>query len=366
MKKILAAILLMMSLKSYEQTTAVFADPSLGDFDLTTTSDVSVDANALQVNRVYKLKLTIFNLSANAIPDRTAKIQIGLGSKMILDPLHDLASSPLNQYFDWTSGAQGGQVQIFGTLKANLPANFDGTAVFYVKPSLLNSSTITGNFLVTNNNNAYTLSDFNPFNNSVSLSYTNTGMDSPLPVTFTSLTASNSACTINVFWTTANQLNLLKYEVETSKDGSSFSKAGETTVSPTGAYSFQFPLSAAFKANTLYIRVKSVDLDGSVKYSKTISVSGNCNNKPKLALFPNPVLNESFVTVQAMEGIFDGRYKVSLIGTNGQLIRQKEISLNGVKNFPLSVTGLASGKYHVRIESKSDEKSVTLDFEKLQ
>lgn len=118
------------------------------------------------------------------------------------------------------------------------------------------------------------------------------------------------------------------------------------------------------KAPTLYRRIKSVDLDGTAGYSKTVMVAGTCAGKWALTLFPNPVADASLLTVMAKEGMFDGRYKVSVISAAGQLVKQNELTLHAAKTFPLFVTGISAGKYPVKIESANGGATDMLEFEK--
>ena len=153
--------------------TVVVADPGVISFDVTSLADVPVNANSLAQNSIYKLKLTIFNGSqANDIPNGTAYIRIGLGSRLVVDPAFVLAAAPYNNYFTWTSQLNSGQVEISGTLHTALPADFIGELSFNVKANITGTSSVSGNFLVSNNNPLFTLSDSNPGNNFTSLSYT--------------------------------------------------------------------------------------------------------------------------------------------------------------------------------------------------
>jgi hypothetical protein len=193
-----------------------------------------------------------------------------------------------------------------------------------------------------------------------------TGVLTALPVKFLNLDIDKKGCHVDINWDVENQLNLKKFEIELSKDNVTFSRIGETTARNATAYTYSFGLTGQTQASTIYLRIKAIDLDGSFSYSKIISAPGTCGNKWQLVLFPNPVSNQSLVTVMAKEGIFDGRYKVSIINNNGQLVQQKELHLNGSRSFPVSVVGLSNGKYYLKIASLLDDtKTMVLTFEKL-
>jgi SprB repeat len=153
--------------------TAVTADPGVISFDITDPGDIPANANTLSQNSIYKLKLGVLNGSqTNAIPDGSAYIRIGLGTKLIIDPAFNVATAPYNEYFTWSTQVNSGQVEIFGILHTALPADFIGELSFNVKANLTGPSSFSGNFLVSNNNPLYTLSDNNSGNNFTNLSYT--------------------------------------------------------------------------------------------------------------------------------------------------------------------------------------------------
>jgi len=238
------------------------------------------------------------------------------------------------------------------------PAYFDLRAVNST------TSTVSFNFLISNPPGTTTpVSDPATANNSCANTYSIIA-GGPLPVTLSYLNAAKQDCDINVLWKVENQVSLKKYEVEASSDNGSFTKLGEVAAKSDPNYAYRFGLTAALKAQVIYIRLKAIDLDGNFRYSKTVTVSGTCATKWLLSVYPNPVSNSSSVTVMAKEGIFDGKYKVSVIGSNGQVVRQTEMTLGAVKTFPLSVSGLSSGSYRIKIDGDGMPASV-LHFEKL-
>ena len=132
------------------QATVVYADPALGSFDITNLSDVSVNANALQQNSIYKLKLDILNNDlVTPIPGGTMYVEIGLGSKFILAPGFDYTNAPLNNYFTFQY-ISGSQPKVRCYLTNTLPADFFGKFVFNVKANTQGASTVTGNIYFTN------------------------------------------------------------------------------------------------------------------------------------------------------------------------------------------------------------------------
>lgn len=357
---------LFLFLSSSHAQVPVSADPGVGSFDITTMAGVPVNANALVKNIVYKLKLFILNGDqVNAIPPNTVEIRIGLGSKMILNPSFNLAAAPFFNYFTWTSSTVGSQVQISGVLHTALPPNFAEELEFEVKPSLQGNSTVSGNFLVVNNNPNFILSDYNS-NNFASMSYS-VAPEGNLPVSVSKFAAVNKDCKIQVSWTSEQEQNLARYEIEGSKDGVNFFKLGEVSAQGNRDYSQQILLTEAIKAPVLLIRLKSVDLDNSFKYTNIVAVSGTCKTGTQQVFFayPNPVRSNDHITIAARGDQFSGTYQFTLTDVAGRIYAVKDAILNAPSyRFDLSPS-LAAGKYFISIRKADGSDKSVVQFEKL-
>lgn len=361
---LLIAYLFLTSFQAFAQPVSV--DLSLSNNQIVNAMGGDVNANTLTVGQVVRIKVVIGNFVTGVVaPAGHFRIRIGLGNGLVLNPTYNLSTAPLSNYFNWSYDLSGSQPQIIGISIADLPSDFAAFADFEVRATNSTTSTVSFNFLISNPPGTTTpVSDPSPSNNTASNTYSIVA-GGPLPVNFTNIAAQKKGCDINVIWAVANQLSLKKYEVEVSKDNSIFTKVGELPARNETDYKFAFTLNDGIKAPTLFIRLKSVDLDGSFRYSKTISVAGSCDLAWQLMLYPNPAADVHTVTIAAKQGIFNGKYKISVIGVNGQLVQQKEMELANAKSFPLSVKGIARGKYHVKISNLDGSENTVLDFEKL-
>ncbi len=354
-----------------QTATAIYADPAVISFDITTVNDGVVDPNNLFTGTVYKLKLSIVNLDqAHPIPNGTCAVRIGLGSKMIVDPAYDLANAPFSNYFSWTTTTTGGQVQINGAIINTLPPDFLADLSFNVKAATINttgSSTVSSNFLITNDNPAFLFSDQNPTNNSANLSYAFTFFG-PLPVNITSFTAANNDCTINANWSVGEEINLSKYELEISNDGINFRKAGEQIALHNSQYSLKYDLKESERSNLLFLRIKSINSDATFKYSSIISVNGTCTNKNPADLYawPNPLSGNMPLHITSRNSLFNGKYLIMIIGSNGALYGRGSADLHQVSTFTYQpdIT-LAAGKYFMIFTNIQDNSKQVISFEKL-
>ncbi len=354
MKKLF--LLLFIALPFFAISQSITADPALEPMRITTVVSGTILVTQLPINGIIKLKVPILNKNTiNALPAGTCKVKIGLGSKIILNPLFNLNTVNTSNYFTWSAISSGGQVQITGDLIAELPANFNDTAYFNVKGIILGNSTITTNFLVTNHNTNTTLSDENGANNIASIAYTIT--NATLPVTFTNIFTEKKDCSLKVYFDTENEINVSRYELEISKDFNNFEKIATVQANNFKRYTFQtLAVAEAYQVPILLVRVKSIDMDGKFQYSEIKKISGVCDSKTALSLYPNPVpkYSSSFY-VQKENDLFNGTYLVSLLDMSGKLIKTTEIKLVNVVRFNYDISNISAGQYLLKIFSENSK-----------
>ncbi|MFT3981995.1 MAG: T9SS type A sorting domain-containing protein [Ferruginibacter sp.] len=369
MKKIFFISLFILQLFVQGATAqAVIADPAVNFMRVTSTNYVPMNELLIPIDSVIEIRVPIINYNLiNALPSGSCKIKIGLGSRLVLPPGFDLGTVPTSNYFAWTAENNGGQVQLTGDLIAALPSNFADTAIFLVKGSMLGSSTVTTNFLVTNHNTSINLSDQNGNNNYTSLPYTiveRTG--GPLPVDFTSLDIVRTACKVQVHFTTENEINVQQFEIESSRDGVTYQRAGILPATNAGTYRFIFMPDNNNASRYLFIRIKSVDLDGRFEYSSVKRVSGECDENEKiLIVFPNPApVHSSFFNIRNQAGTFNGRYIVRISDMSGKLVSQKTFDLVGVNQFRFDHQMLAAGQYLIQLSHQQQGEIATVRWQK--
>lgn len=151
-----------------------------------------------------------------------------------------------------------------------------------------------------------------------------------------------------VTWKTATETRSHNFIVERSLDGSNFMGIG--TVRAAGvsqvlrSYSFT---DAAPMAGTNYYRLKMVNMDGDISYSKIVTVT--FNKRPALTIFPNPVGDMLMLNNKFTEGelfLYDGSGKLAL--------RLKLSSTNVNSAMGINVSTLASGMYWMRLNADGE------------
>ncbi len=135
--------------------------------------------------------------------------------------------------------------------------------------------------------------------------------------------------------------------VERSADGIQFDRLTEVT--PKGSSS----IGASYSAEDMYplpgtgfYRLKIVDLDGSIGFSKIIRVDMPAKTIAITQLYPNPVTD--FVKVQIFADI-QQPVNLRVFDISGKKIMEKNINLDkGLNNTSLSFLNFQSGLYIIR------------------
>ncbi len=169
-----------------------------------------------------------------------------------------------------------------------------------------------------------------------------------LPVSFTTIRATKINRQVKVDWNVENEHAVNLYEIERSADGLLFNRVGTQLATgnnmSTVAYAF-LDINPLTGAN--YYRIKSIDIDGTVKYSTVVKVSMDAI--VSFQVFPNPVagntINILFADAQA------GIYTVTLLNAAGQKVVTKQVSdITGTGRVSLSLPeSLPKGSYIVQI-----------------
>jgi hypothetical protein len=116
-----------------------------------------------------------------------------------------------------------------------------------------------------------------------------------------------------------------QYEVETSADGSHFSKAAETAAINGAANNYAWIDKGVPEGNHFY-RIKSVDMNGKIAFSHIVKVTV-AKAEGGIVIFPNPVTNGN-INLQ-LHNQPAGNYSVRLLNPLGQVILSKVIEHAG-------------------------------------
>ena len=161
-----------------------------------------------------------------------------------------------------------------------------------------------------------------------------------LPISILSLGVYTRENKIEINWKTVNEQNTSDFIIESSKDVTHFKPIGTLKAIGSGANGYQFTDNNPTDGINYY-RLKSVDKDGAVSYSKVVSVQLTVNSN-QLTVFPNPA--KSSVIIKGNHIV-----SVQLVDNLGRVIKTQ--TLKDATNPALSVGGLPVGVYHLRVQT---------------
>lgn len=168
---------------------------------------------------------------------------------------------------------------------------------------------------------------------------------STLPVSLTAFDADVKDCkTVMLSWRTAMEANLSGYELQSSTDASHFTSIGH--VAPKGNNSNYDYAYAPTSRNTLYFRLKVLEMDGSSSFSPIIDANITCTEN---TIKVYPAITSDLVTIEPAN---DGELQCSIYDQKGALVMEKAISGSST----VSLSGFGGGLYSIILTSTGGQK----------
>lgn len=176
----------------------------------------------------------------------------------------------------------------------------------------------------------------------------------PAPVTFMDITAKQKGSGVAVDWSTSQEINNDRFEVERSADGNT---GWQTIATVAGAGNSQLEHRySSFDARPLaginYYRVKQVDKDGKSSYSRTVNAKVD-NAATRVSVVGNPFVSNFVVKFNGAAQEVSAR----LVDITGKQVARETWSVaNGESSKQFTnVAGLQNGIYILTVQSKSGE-----------
>ncbi|MCX6210060.1 MAG: T9SS type A sorting domain-containing protein [Bacteroidetes bacterium] len=154
--------------------------------------------------------------------------------------------------------------------------------------------------------------------------------------------------TVVVDWKTSAEVGVKSYQVQKSTTGSNFTSINETTAvngNISNVYSFTDKTPSAVN----YYRIKTMNNDGTEKYSAIVKVEMNSKNSSSISVYPNPVVGNT-IGLQ-LSGVAEGRGTVKLFNNLGQLVYTTTIT-NAGNNSSMTIelnNNIAAGTYQLQL-----------------
>ncbi|MEO7047899.1 MAG: T9SS type A sorting domain-containing protein [Ferruginibacter sp.] len=163
-----------------------------------------------------------------------------------------------------------------------------------------------------------------------------------LPVSLITFDIKKGMHVNELYWQTSGEINVDHYLIEHSSDGLKFSgldkvnAAGNNQLTKNYSYTDQTPFNG-----TNFYRLKMVDKDGTIAYSKIVAVKND--NSKTLQIFPNPATN--IVYIQASGE--NENALIQIFDLTGKKVKEQKIFINGNISLSIDVSNLQKSIYNL-------------------
>ncbi len=165
-----------------------------------------------------------------------------------------------------------------------------------------------------------------------------------LPVKFLEFSATKIKNQVVLNWTTSSETNSAYFEVERSTDGIEFEKIARLKAAGNSTnlkyYTITDKNYAALNVQTVYYRIKEIDMDASFDYSVCRTIEKE-EEEIQITLMPQPA--KDLLTINCKQAL---EFKYEIWDNNGQL--QSKGSSNS-QNTQLAISNLKSGIYYLHL-----------------
>jgi bilirubin oxidase len=182
----------------------------------------------------------------------------------------------------------------------------------------------------------------------------------PLPLSLTSFNAIKEKESVELNWTSEQQINVKNFVVERSYDAKTFETIGSVNVSTKEKDSYSFIDNNYQNANaaTVYYRLKIVDNDGTFVYSPIRTISLNNAATTDYDVYPNPATNKVFVSLKDAS---NAAYYITIIDARGRAVMMLPQPNIGAG---IDISPLKSGNYFMQLIDKKTKSTTTKKFVK--
>lgn len=187
------------------------------------------------------------------------------------------------------------------------------------------------------------ISTFSPFTLATDLSFTN----NPLPINLVKFSGEKIAATqAGLSWELATACSPKAiFEIEKSTDGRTFSTLA--TIAGNELNRFYSHTDTRLTKEVNYYRLKMIDEEGKITYSKVITIIRNSKSILITSIVPNPVQHTASITIASTKTELA---QLVIYDVSGKLIKQWQTVLaEGINIIPLLAERLHAGLYYLKV-----------------
>lgn len=148
-------------------------------------------------------------------------------------------------------------------------------------------------------------------------------------------------------WETANEINLKRYEIERSFNGTNFTALATINAINSNTYTYT-DNAETNRGRRVYYRLRKVNNDGSFTYSEVFTI--HLPNNVKFTVYPNPA--KDFIMVQ-LNSLVDKKVHIQLTDVAGKVVLSNMFNtVNGTIN--IATNQLTKGVYLVKLITEAE------------
>lgn len=213
-----------------------------------------------------------------------------------------------------------------------------------------------GNGNETNNSNKIILCETNVWNSKFGPNGPhNFNEDSSLPIELTSFKAYAKGTAVEIFWSTASEINNDFFSVERSLNGIDFEVIAEVIAAGNSntSLNYSFTDEKPYK-ETAYYRLKQTDFNLDFTYSKLVVVKNEGSKEQIFKVYPNPV-NKSESINLFITGENSGDIKISVYNAYGRMVFSETLNNAANTEVPLDFhNAIPKGTYFIIFVSNNE------------
>ena len=154
--------------------------------------------------------------------------------------------------------------------------------------------------------------------------------------------------TVSMRWNTLNEDQCLYFGIERSFDGITFTEIGTMAGHRNGAWSYEFVDDAPVVGKTYY-RLKQVDLDITIHYSRTVFVVVETRSVQQATITPNPC--NGYTTVSFHAAVYL-HLNISFYDMSGRWVHSEPYeAAEGFNHIYLNISDIPAGVYFLEIRA---------------
>ncbi len=178
----------------------------------------------------------------------------------------------------------------------------------------------------------------------------------PLPLELERFTGVAKNCNAELNWKTTQEINTLKFNIEQSLDGISFTTVTSVNAAGNSSDPLLYSIIIPQSNSRAYYRLKMVDIDGAFTYSSIIRVQTACGLKDFMTVYPNP-LKGSLTAYLSFSTSYRGKANWVITNATGLCVAKESIDVISGNNMALiSIENFAQGTYFITVRKENGER----------